>query len=223
MALIDLTPEKLTQVIGSPVPELYVVIAKNSVLEMDTDSLCGLLGISRSELEEVESDEIYKSVRLLVASAHAEGLAHRDMSWDSIEEAALNKLGNAIQRNSDPDFLLRAAAVANKAQRRIRDQKERTLDPNSKEVRIPLRLTERIVQRIHSGGTETERVREISVVDGSGVNPSFAEIDQMLGLTAQPIPKPVTRAEGSNQAPNPNTPDEVDPMVAAFLGVVGSN
>lgn len=186
MALVEITSESVSALIGESIPELYLVIAKNSVMEMDEESLAGLLGCSLDEIQEIQSDPIYKQVRLICASEHAKGVAQRDASWDNLEEMALENLTKRIRHEKDPKFNLQVAAVANRAQRRIRETRDRVLDPAKAELKIPLRLSQRIVKRINAdGGREIEETREISVVDGTAVNPSFAEVDEILGFRAQ--------------------------------------
>lgn len=186
MSMMDMTVDSLTKTIGEPVPEMYVIIAKNSVVGLDAIQIAELLGVTRAEIEEVLRDETYKSVRLLIASEYAKESLDADFSWDAIESASLKNLAKRVPHTQDTDQLLRIAAVANKAQRRHRDLGPKVLDPSIGGVRIPLVLTERIVRKLQANGDATEtRERRLSLTDGSAGNPSFLEVDKMLGVTAR--------------------------------------
>jgi hypothetical protein len=187
MSMMDLTVASLSKSVEQQVPELYVIIAKNSVVGLDAGQIADLLGVSRAEIEEVYGDELYKNVRLLIASEYAKESVEADFSWDGIETAALKKLVSRVPLTNDTDQLLRIAAVANKAQRRHRDMGPKVLDPQTAGARVALNLTDRIVRKLSSNGDILEaRERRLSVTDGSATNPTFAEVDQLLGVSQKP-------------------------------------
>jgi hypothetical protein len=89
----------------------------------------------------------------------------------------------------DEDQLLRIAAIANKAQRRHQAGKDQgVLDStNGRSARI--NLTTRLVQSFTraSGEAVTQTVEKtLSITDGSAVNPSFDEVDNLLHVSANP-------------------------------------
>jgi hypothetical protein len=126
----------------------------------------------------------------LIAGAHqAESVVDLTTGWDKLEQSALTNLLRRAPHVRDEETLLRIAAVANKAQRRHQAGKdEGVLDANNgKSVRI--NLTTRLVQSFaHSDGqVETRGIEKtISITDGSAVNPSFDEIDQLLHVSSTP-------------------------------------
>jgi hypothetical protein len=190
MSIMDLTSASLARTIGKPVPDLYVVIAKNSVLDMDSTAIAAILGVSVSDVQEIEADEVYKSVRLLIASEHAKGIADQDLTWDALEQQALKNLMKRMHLESDQDFNLKVAAVANRASRRMSNKsQDRVLDPANGGSKVQLTLTSRIVQRLSQSAREVtveETLEQVSVVNGTARNPSFEDIDQLLGVSTKP-------------------------------------
>lgn len=186
MSIVTMTADSIGESLGADVPELYVMIAKNSVAGMDSGSMAELLGVPPAEVQEIMNDSLYKSVRLLIATEYASTQVETDLSWDSIENEALRGLNKRVKFEKDTDTLLRIAAVANKAQRRTSPAKGGILDPANGGTRVPLTLTSRIVHRLSaSGASEIEETRQISVLDGSASNPKFEDIDALLGVSRQ--------------------------------------
>jgi len=216
MSVQALTAESLTKIVGKPVPEIYVVVAKNSVLDMEPETLCGLLGVSLDELRTITEDETYREVRLLIATEHAQGLAEVDTSWDAIEQMALQTIMKRLPYERDMDVNLRVAAMANRAQRRVATSNSNVLDPTNREARVPLMLTQRLVKKINAqtGETTTEETRQISVVDGTAVNPTFDEIDKILGVTARSVPPVIDSRAVKTQVMEQDT--DLDDLLAAY-------
>lgn len=189
MAISTMTAESLSKTLGTAVPDVYVMIAKNSVAGLDSSAIADMLGSTREEIDACVQDQVYKDVRLLIAAEHANTQTEKDFTWDEIEAGALQKLAKRVQYENDSDMLLKIAAVANKAQRR--NQGAKVLDPSNAAGRVPLQLSRRIVERLgRDGSREREETQQISVLDGTAINPKFEDIDSILGVTTRaPVPE----------------------------------
>lgn len=188
MSLMDITHESLSRQLDREVPEIYVIIAKHSVLGMDDDSIREIIGCTASELDEVLNDALYREVRIYIGAAHGSQAIDQTTGWDKLESLAL---GNLVKRaslpNVDPEFMLRVAAIANKAQRRHQQGKEQgVLDGTGKTAKIS--LTTRLVRSFQRpDGVETHQIeKQLSISDGSMANPSFEDIDGLLNVSATP-------------------------------------
>jgi len=187
MGMMAHTAESLSQLIGESIPDLYVVIAKNSIAGLDSTGIAEILGCGVEEIQQVEADQGYKNVRLILSTEYAKESVETDFTWDSIEHVALTKLYKRAQVENDSEFLLKLAAVANRAQRRHAVNKNQVLDPANGSARVALTLTRRLVTKLNNGQV-AEETRQISVTDGSAKNPSFEDVDAMLGVSAkQPV------------------------------------
>lgn len=185
-----LTVDSLKAILGREVEEIHLTVAKSSVLGLDPETIAHTLGVAKDEIEELMETPDYKDIRLLVGAEQAKDRVERDFGWDGIENAALKKLGRRVEMETDTDTLLRIAAVSNRATRRAAPPKESLLDPALAGARVPLTLTKRFTEKLNGGGQVVERTEthQISVLNGSAVNPSFKEVNQLL--QGQVIPSP---------------------------------
>lgn len=218
----SLTVQSLNAILGREVEEVILTIAKSSVLGLDPETIANTLGVDRAEVEDVMTTPDYKDVRLLVGADHAKERVDRDNSWDGLESTALRKLGRKAELEQDTDTLLRIAAVANRATRRTAPPKESgPLDPSQAGARVPLTLTRRYTEKLN-GGVITERstTEQISVLNGSAVNPTFREVNLLLrGDHTPPERAPTTLEDGRNnrvaQVEEEETPFSIDELLAA--------
>ena len=186
-----LTVDSLKSILGREVDEIHLTVAKSSVLGLDPETIANTLGVAKDEIEGLMETQDYKDVRLLVGAEQAKDRVERDFGWDGIESAALKKLGRRVELESDTDTLLRIAAVSNRAQRRTAPPKESLLDPALAGARVPLTLTKRFTEKLNDSGQTIERseTHQISVLNGSAVNPSFKEVNSLLQGTVTPTPQ----------------------------------
>lgn len=189
MSLMDITHESLTRQLSREVPEVFVIVAKHSVLGMPDETIREVIGCDKEELADVLNDPLYREVRLIIGAAQAESVVDLTTGWDKLEQHAVTNLVDRVKVSRDPDFLLKVAAVANKAARRHNAGKDQgVLDPSGgRSARI--NLTTRLVRQIQrpDGVTETQGVeRQLSITDGSAMNPTFDEVDDLLHVSATP-------------------------------------
>jgi len=197
---IGLTVESLGKILGREVEEIHLTIAKSSVLGMDAEAIAGGLGWSTQDVQEAMESQEYKDIRLLVGAEHQKERVERDTGWDGIEHSAISKLSKRVKLENDTDTLLRIAAVANRATRRAAPPKDAMLDPSQAGSRVPLTLTRRFTEKLNQTGQVIERseTQQISVLNGSAVNPTFKEVSQLLtGSTAPSLTSSIDDSEPS--------------------------
>lgn len=182
MSLMAVTSKSLSQDLGKEVPETYVVVAKHSVMGSTAESICEVLNCSREELAELENDSLYKEVRQVIGAIQLQSRADSETGWDALEAMAVKKLVEKINFEKDSEFLLRVAAVANKAQRRVTPQ-HGVLDPSGGGQRATINLTTRFMQRLTATGPEILKETHLSIRDGSMTNPKFEEVDDLLSVS----------------------------------------
>ncbi len=196
MSLMSMTSDSLSQQIGKEVPEVYVVIAKHSVLGMDDEGIKEVIGCSLADLNEVLNDPIYREVRLVIGAVYAQGVVDQTAGWDSLEDRALKNLAKRVDLpNQDQDFLLRVAAVANKANRRAKAGREDGVLDSTQMKTAKISLTTRLVRSFARDGTESQVIeKKLSIEDGTMLNPSFDEVDDMLSVSNTPSLPPQLEA-----------------------------
>lgn len=177
-----LTTESLKTILGREVQEVTLTVAKSHVFGLDPHTIAEALGVSKEEIDELMASDDYKDVRLLVGAERQREQVEVDSSWDGIEHGALKKLQRRVTMETDTEVLLKIAAVANRAQRRTNPKQAASpLDAASAGQRIPLTLTKRYTEKLQAGQViERTETQQISVLDGSAVNPSFSEVQGAL-------------------------------------------
>lgn len=201
MSMLTLTAADLSQELGIEIPDIFVVVAKHEVQGFDSKTIAKALGVEEELVLEAQEDESYKAVLRLLRAEHAKINASLDLSYDTLESLALGKLIRKVEATSDPDLLLKVASMANKATRRAPNSN--VLDPGKAGTRVPLTLTRTFTQRLTSQGTEHTVEESVSIMDGSVVNPSFDEVEDLLQVRGTPhatLPAPV-RIKMSRPAP----------------------
>lgn len=185
---IGLTKDALEKILGREVEEIHLTVAKSIVLGLDLETIAATLGVEKAELDELVEDPKYKDIRLLVGAEYMQARVERDTGWDGIEQKALTNLAKRVERETDTDTILRIAAVANRATRRTAPPKEAILDPSQVSQRVPLTLTRRYTEKLNGAGQTIERTttQQISVLDGSALNPTFKEVNEVLQARAEP-------------------------------------
>lgn len=186
-----MTAETLSRDLQEEVEDVMVVIGKHEVQGFDSRTIADLLGVTQEEIEQVQALQLYKNMLLLMKVEASKGRVATDLTWDGIEEVALTRLFERVQLERDSEFLLKVAAVANKAQRRTRP--DQVLDPAAAGSRIPLTLTRRVVERVGSDGSTERGVEEtMRINDGRMVHPTFGDVDKLLSVSPkQYLPKDV--------------------------------
>lgn len=186
MHLHEITAESLTKTLNVEVPDIFVIVAKHSVMGMDSVAIKQIIGCELADIEEVEATDLYKGIRALIAKSYNEQTLNQSSGWDAIEGMAIKNLIQRIPHERDTETLLRVAAVANKATRR-HDNDSRILDPGKSNGQTVITLTQRLVSRINKGHETTEETRQLSISDGTMSNPSFSELDSLLAVNNQPV------------------------------------
>lgn len=79
------------------------------------------LGLTEDDYSKLASREEIKEAVAQSEISRAKTSAVFDANWDTVEDLALKSVARELQINPDPEFALRAAAVANKAVRRRRE------------------------------------------------------------------------------------------------------
>lgn len=188
----------LSKMLGRPVDELLVSIAKYEIQGVSIADIADIFASTEDEIREAIAAPDYEDVKRLIAMEIAKIHADTDVSWDSLEHKSLQRLAKTVDMSSDPEFHLKVAALANKAVRRNRRTNE-ALNPALAGNRVQLTLTQRIVTKLTGGGaaieerridlSQAERLRVPIQVAKQFLEPPKQSFDQLLeeameGVTA---------------------------------------
>lgn len=95
--------EKLARMEAAGIPHKQIALATN---------------LSESRISQIFATNEFKIAVEKVAVENFEEQELINQGWDGVEALGITKVVSALQNDPDPDFALRAAAVANKAARR---------------------------------------------------------------------------------------------------------
>jgi hypothetical protein len=177
-----LTVDSIRTILGREVEDVVLTAAKASAMGLDPETIANSIGVEKAEVDELMQGQDYKDVRLLVGAEMLKDRTDRDSNWDGIESSAVKKLARRLEFENDTDTILKIAAVANRATRRTAPPKEAgPLDPSQAGARIPLTLTKRYTEKLGVDGTiERSEIQQISVLNGSAINPKFEDVKGLL-------------------------------------------
>jgi antitoxin (DNA-binding transcriptional repressor) of toxin-antitoxin stability system len=186
MSIARITVESIRKDFGYEVDESHVVLAKHSVLGTDDATLCEILGVGTEALGALRDSEQYRMVRQYVAMEYAKQTADQTSNWDGLESAATKRLMEKVDYISDVDQLVKIAAVANRATRKVGNDSN-VLDAVNRGGRTVITLTDRITRRLAGQDAEEQHERSFSISQGGNANPSFDEVDAILNVTPRPV------------------------------------
>jgi hypothetical protein len=191
MNLANVNHDTLSTQLSKPVSEVMVVVAKHRVAGVSCESIAEMIGCDPHEIEALESEPLYAEVRGIIGALATASTADQPFIWDSIETIAGRRLMDRIERENDPEFLLRAAATANRMIRRNGSTLGQPLEPSAAGRSVAVKLTRRMVEKFTQDGTRMVATEEqLSIHDGSMVNPQFSEVNDLLGLRPGVIQAP---------------------------------
>lgn len=211
MSFIALNAQQLSEHLGEEIPEVYVIVAKHEVQGFDSATIADALGVSLEDILEARVDPVYKTVLMYLKAEYARIKSDTDLTYDSLEAIALQKLHKKAEVTSDSEFLFKVAVMSNRAVRR--NTTPRTLDPSLAPTRVPITLTTRYTRRYTHEGSEEIAERSVSVLDGSVVNPSFKDVDDLLQVTVRPALS--TKISVRTRTPGPQI-ESVDALLADY-------
>jgi hypothetical protein len=98
--------------------ELFSRIAKYEIMEVPDGQIARALGLNEKRLQQIRELPDYQAVVERLQIEALEQAQTLNQGWDAVEDEALGTVLETLRANPDPEFALRAAAMANKAVRR---------------------------------------------------------------------------------------------------------
>ncbi len=99
-------------------------IARMDYAGVPDEQIAAACGIGIEQLETLRVSEKYTAQMATIVSEDFDKQQVLNGGWDMVENLAMNKVVDHLQRVPDPDYALKAAALANKAVRRGKAQNE---------------------------------------------------------------------------------------------------
>ena len=93
-------------------------IANMEFAGVPKEQIATAFSLPLAKLAELQETDKYKEALAEIASESFDKVSVLNDGWDTIENVAMNKVFDYINQTHDPDYALKAAALANKAARR---------------------------------------------------------------------------------------------------------
>lgn len=171
-------------------------IARMDAIGVPQKEIAGAVGLSEGRISQILDTDEYKVLKASFTTEAYEKNQSLNEGWDLLEAESLNRLLERLQWCSDPDFALKAAAVANRANRR--GNANQPIDGRMG-VRAVIHLKQTFInrlQQINVNGSDISNLpqKEIDVMPPGDLekNFTFNESDELL----PPIPEEAMAATG---------------------------
>lgn len=198
--MIDLSGPQLERKLGRVISEMELVIAKNIALGVSREQLCEILGngISVEQIADLQETPEFQELYGVIAQHLLELSSEASIGWDQLEAISIRNLMKEARVNRDPDFQLRLAAVANKAQRR-HNKGEQILEPGAAGTRVQISLSQRFIKKLNGETEITERRVDVTQMR----NPTLDQVTRALqvGAIESPPQEPGSNPPAPQRAP----------------------
>lgn len=150
---------------------------------MSDDQIASACQVSLEVLAKIYERDAYKDELGKLVEDEFDKFTTLNEGWDMVENLAMNKVIEHVQKMPDPDFALRAAAMANKANRRGRHNNTPIAAiPNGQ---VTIQLTANFADRMQQNFTIAERKPEaIEKKDNNFLAPK--SVQALLGKVIKP-------------------------------------
>jgi len=135
-------------------------IANMVALDVPKTQIARAVGLSEGRITQILESEEFKEKLQVIESEELEKQQSLNDGWDTIEQLALQSILTTLQYNKDPDFALRAATMANRANRRGAKNNQ-PLQPQTG-ARVVLNLTQSFVSKLEGGEEKVNATIEVS-------------------------------------------------------------
>lgn len=144
-------------------------IANMNLSGMPVNAIAKVMGVTAAAISQITTRDDYKNVQTEVFESSFQRQKEIDEGWDKLEHKAIKGITDNMKWNLDPEFALRVAVVANKAQRR--GSANSGNQPLSADVgqRVNIQLSKIYVNQITVGAEgEQQQINQIEQVSEDG-------------------------------------------------------
>jgi hypothetical protein len=161
--------------IDKAVKDKYERIANMLLAQVAETQIALAVNCSPARLSQIKESEEFKLVLSECAGSFFEKQRDLNEAWDEIETTALTNVLQMLNYNKDPEYLIRVAAMANRAQRRGVAPVNKPLDASNAVGRPVV---------INLNQTFVARLQNLSVVDGglADENPISDDVKKHVDL-----------------------------------------
>lgn len=137
------------------VEKYYDKVASMLAVEVPHAQIAVVTGLSEAEIGELAENDSIKALVQESAAANYNKHTTLNEGWDMMENLSVNAVLTHLEMNPDPDFALKAAVMANKAQRRGQHNPGNVI-PGQAGVRAVINLSANFINQLQQNLTITQ-------------------------------------------------------------------
>jgi len=161
-------------------------IAKMAHMGVSHVQIAAACGLDVASLEIMLEKEVVKTAIAKLAGDDFEKFDTLNQGWDMVENMAINKVAEHLQRVPDPDYALKAAALANRSQRRGRHENNPVaVQPNNQAIiQVAIGFADKLQTTFQ---VQKREVKMLKKKDDNFLPPK--NVQDLLGTVINPIDK----------------------------------
>ena len=128
--------------------QLYIKIANMQLMNVAATAIAEVIGVTEGAISQLVVKAEYLEIKQALLATRYSEQQELDEGWDGIERKAVKVVGDALAWNADPEFALRAAALANKSVRRGKSVGNEVL-PGMVGQRVHISLSQTFINRLN--------------------------------------------------------------------------
>ncbi len=167
-------------------------MARMALFDVPQTQIAKAIGKSDSYVSEIMDTDEFKDILAGISTEYFEQHQQLNDGWNSIEALALTQVVRTLTWSKDPDYALRAAMLANKAQRRGDVVKPIDAQMGARAV---INLTANFIQKLQQFGMDQTTPRTVENIE-AGSEPPQKDANYMVPEQVEKlfiVPKPKVR------------------------------
>lgn len=136
-----------------------------------------VVGLAAADIKDLQDNNAeFQAIQSEILREKHESDTTRDQGWDRLEETALANVLETMQWNKDPEFALKAAMIANRANRRTARPANQALQaPANAGSRAVISLNLAFIQRLQSGALQPRTLEMVPNKQSDVLSPTTVE------------------------------------------------
>ncbi len=155
-------------------------MARMSLFEVPENQIAKATGVS--DIAAAMDTKEFKDILAEISTEYFERNQQLNDGWNSVEALALGVVVDTLVWSKDPDFALRAATMANRANRRG-DVAQQPINGQAG-ARAVFHLTATFIQKLQQFGMENQEPKTVEngevIANGDGKKPAHKDTDYMV-------------------------------------------
>jgi hypothetical protein len=135
--------------------DTYLTVANLLLQQVPLEQIGQVVGLAPSTISELKAVPEFQEIFRRQAAEFHQANKEIDEGWDFLEKQALTGLVENLQYNKNPDFLLRTAVMANKAQRRTRAVQNTAIPAGDAGARVVIHLQPQFIAKLQMVNKQT--------------------------------------------------------------------